>query len=81
MEAEAHTYPGAGENKGGMVSKVTICECGLAECYHEGTHDIAVHPHNGQKPVCTGYKPRPDNWWKVEQAREAARVQAMREEA
>jgi hypothetical protein len=47
-----------------MSGEVTICECGLAKCYHEGTHDIAVNPRNGQKPVCDGYKPRPKNWWK-----------------
>lgn len=22
----------------------TVCECGLAKCYHEGSHDIATKP-------------------------------------
>jgi hypothetical protein len=26
------------------MRQVTVCKCGLAKCYHEGTHDIATKP-------------------------------------
>ena len=52
-----------------MRKKVTICECGLAKCYHEGSHDIATKPRNGQPAICTGYRPRAENYWKQSAAR------------
>ena len=45
---------------------VTICECGLAKCYHEGSHDLATRSQNGKPPICSGYKTRAANWWKVD---------------
>ena len=33
------------------MGKVTICECGLAKCYHEGSHDIATKPQYSYRPI------------------------------
>lgn len=37
----------------------TICECGLAKCYHEGDNPLAYRPmsRSGHLP-CPGYSPR-----------------------
>jgi hypothetical protein len=47
-----------------MSGKVTICECGLAKCYHEGSNALAYRePH-----PCRGYTPRAEGWWKCKPA-------------
>lgn len=50
------------------MSKTTICKCGLAKCYHEGSHDIATRSQDGKPPICKGYEPREHNWWKKQEA-------------
>jgi hypothetical protein len=45
------------------MGKITICECGLAKCYHEGSNPLAYRRQDGLPPLCMQYKPRPEKWW------------------
>ena len=31
----------------------TVCECGLAKCYHDGKNALAYRPTGNAKVVCT----------------------------